>query len=122
MIFCHIIADFNLQGILASMKQKSWWEKQEEYSSLYKYDYIISLIIHSISWTFLIMLPLAIYYDFKISYLFIIQFILNVVLHVVIDNEKANRKTINLITDQILHLIQILITFKFIILERMIYL
>ena len=26
MIFCHIIDDYYLQGILASMKQKSWWK------------------------------------------------------------------------------------------------
>lgn len=27
MIFCHIIDDYNLQGWLASAKQKEWWKK-----------------------------------------------------------------------------------------------
>ena len=27
MIFLHIIDDFCLQGIMASMKQKSWWQE-----------------------------------------------------------------------------------------------
>lgn len=31
MIFMHIIDDYCLQGILASMKQKSWWTEQKEY-------------------------------------------------------------------------------------------
>ena len=39
MIFAHIVDDYYLQGILASMKQKSWWTKQEGYKSLYKNDY-----------------------------------------------------------------------------------
>ena len=28
MIMMHIVDDYYLQGILASMKQKSWWMKQ----------------------------------------------------------------------------------------------
>jgi hypothetical protein len=31
MCFCHIVDDYYLQGILASMKQKNWWTKQESY-------------------------------------------------------------------------------------------
>ena len=31
MFFMHVVADFNLQGIMASMKQKTWWQKQEGY-------------------------------------------------------------------------------------------
>lgn len=27
MLYCHILDDFCLQGILASLKQKSWWEE-----------------------------------------------------------------------------------------------
>ena len=36
MIFLHIIADYNLQGWLASAKQKSYWEEYAP-SELYKY-------------------------------------------------------------------------------------
>ena len=28
--FLHIVADFNLQGMLKDLKQKSWWEKNYE--------------------------------------------------------------------------------------------
>ena len=35
MIFAHIVDDFYLQGILAKMKQKDWWEKQDGYRRLY---------------------------------------------------------------------------------------
>ena len=34
MIFMHILDDYCLQGILASMKQKEWWRKQEQYKEL----------------------------------------------------------------------------------------
>ena len=39
MIFCHIIADYNLQGWLVSAKQKSYWEKNapDSYNILHYY-------------------------------------------------------------------------------------
>ena len=43
MLFAHVINDFGLQGILASMKQKSWWEKNNS-ANMYKYDYIVALL------------------------------------------------------------------------------
>ena len=48
-IFCHIVDDYYLQGILASMKQKTWWPKQEGYRDLYKNDYKMALFIHSVA-------------------------------------------------------------------------
>ena len=36
MLFMHVLDDFRLQGIMAEMKQKSWWEKQEEYTPFYE--------------------------------------------------------------------------------------
>ena len=53
MMFCHIINDYKLQGILASMKQKSWWEENGN-DPLYKHDYIMALFEHSFSWAFLL--------------------------------------------------------------------
>ena len=38
MIFCHIFADINLQGCLADMKCKSWWE-QNYPDKKYENDY-----------------------------------------------------------------------------------
>ena len=110
MIFCHIIYDYKLQGILASMKQKKCWKEQNEYKELYKCDYIWALITHSFSWSFMIMLPIAFINGFQIGIAFLIVFILNMVAHAIVDDLKANKFKINLIQDQIIHLIQIVVT------------
>ena len=60
MLFCHVVDDYYSQGILASMKQKSWWEKNAP-DELYKNDYKMALFMHSFSWSFMIMLPLTVY-------------------------------------------------------------
>ena len=110
MIFLHIIDDYKLQGILASMKQKNWWKEQKEYKDLYKYDYIWALIMHSFSWSFMIMLPFAFILNFNINVAFVIMFVLNLISHALVDNMKANQHSINLIHDQILHIVQIIFT------------
>ena len=61
MLFLHIVDDYYLQGILTKLKQKSWWEENAP-NKLYKHDYIIALIEHAFSWTFMIMLPFTIMY------------------------------------------------------------
>lgn len=58
MLFCHIVDDYYLQGILASMKQKKWWQENAP-DKLYEYDYLIALLMHGFSWAFMIMLPIA---------------------------------------------------------------
>ena len=105
MIFCHIVDDYYLQGILASMKQKLWWQKQENYSDKYKYDYIIALIMHAFSWAFMIMVPLIITGASEIA--ITVSIVINATIHAIIDNLKANKKKINLVQDQISHLLQI---------------
>ena len=106
MVFFHVVADYNLQGWLASAKQKSYWE-QNAPDKLYKYDYIMALIMHSISWTFMIMLPIAYVQQFNVDIMFLIVFIGNVIIHAIIDHMKANKKIINLWQDQFMHMIQI---------------
>lgn len=106
MIFFHVVADYNLQGWLASAKQKFYWE-QNAPEKLYKYDYIMALIMHSISWTFMIMLPIAYVQQFNIDGLFLILFIGNVIFHAIVDHTKANVKLINLWQDQLMHMFQI---------------
>ena len=66
----------------------------------------------------MITLPLLVYqiifhYDYMpFFYAFYpIILIVNMLVHAEIDNEKANKKKINLITDQIGHLIQIILTY-----------
>ena len=48
------------------MKQKKWWQENAP-QKLYKYDYIVALIMHSMSWSFMIMLPIAIGVNFDVS-------------------------------------------------------
>lgn len=110
MIFCHIVDDYYLQGWLTSAKQKSYWEKNAP-DKLYRFDYIMALIMHSLSWSFMIMLPLAVFNNFEVSVLYGVIFAVNAIIHGIVDNLKANAKKINLITDQLIHLTQIIITF-----------
>ncbi len=106
MIFCHILDDYCLQGILASMKQKSWW-KEHAPDKMYEYDYIAALIAHAFSWAFMIQLPILIYMRFNVDWVYFVMFILNVVGHACVDHMKANQRRINLIQDQKYHLLQI---------------
>lgn len=106
MIFCHVVADYNLQGWLASAKTKEFWE-QNAPDELYKKDYICALLMHSISWTFMIMLPIAYVMEFNVTGHFVGYFVTNVIVHMYIDDKKANKKTINLVTDQVCHFVQI---------------
>jgi hypothetical protein len=116
MIFLHIIDDYKLQGILASMKQKKWWLEQKEYKDLYKNDYIMALVEHSFSWAFMIMLPIAFTLNFNISW-WLIAYIINFTVHAFVDDLKANKFKINLVTDQLIHLAQIVATWLIFILR-----
>lgn len=109
MIFCHIVDDYYLQGFLASAKQKKYWQENAP-DKMYKYDYIWALIMHSFSWSFMVMLPIAFTNGFDLNAIFLIAFIANVVIHAITDDLKANKLKINLWQDQITHLCQIAIT------------
>lgn len=120
MLFCHIIDDYYLQGILASMKQKLWWEKNYP-NEKYKNDYKMALFIHSASWSFMTLLPVSIYNI--INYctdafwtMWFIIWIINLIIHMIVDDLKANKLKINLIIDQIIHIIQIVIAFVILVL------
>ena len=106
MIYMHILDDYVLQGILANLKQRSWW-KQNYPDKLYEYDFIVALLMHAMSWSFMIMLPIAAYYGFNVGKDFLAIFYINVVGHAIMDHAKANMHMANLITDQIFHLYQI---------------
>ena len=114
MLFLHVIADFYMQGILAKMKQKSWWE--ENYPEpQYALDYRTALYQHAFMWSFMILIPPILYYTIigcgtKFYIACVILFILNTFIHAAIDDAKANKKTINLTTDQDLHTVQIMIS------------
>ena len=110
MIFCHITDDFYLQGILVNLKQKQWW-KDNYPDDLYKSDWIISLLLHSFSWSFMIHLPIAIYciannIDCWLGYF--VSVLTNTIIHAIIDHFKANKLSMSLTVDQIFHLLQII--------------
>lgn len=111
MIFCHIIDDYYLQGILAQLKQKKWWVDNAS-DKKYKYDYIMALFMHSFSWSFMInslSFIMSIFYNMNFN-LLLLLFIFNIIIHMFIDDLKANKFKINLIQDQSIHLLQILIS------------
>lgn len=110
MVFFHIVDDYYLQGILASLKQKSWWTKNAP-NKLYRFDYIVALVMHSFSWAFMVMLPIAVLHHMNPPGLFYLCFAANAVIHALVDHAKANMGKINLVTDQALHLAQIVATF-----------
>jgi hypothetical protein len=109
MVFCHIVDDYYLQGWFVSAKQKMWWEKNAP-ESLYKYDYIVALFMHSFSWTFSIMLMPTLYIIIMGSSWYPLLFIGNILIHMYVDDLKANKRKISLFQDQIIHLIQIIWT------------
>lgn len=114
MFFCHIVDDFSLQGKFSFLKQKSWWIKACNDDGLnyekYKNDYKIALFEHSLEWSIAIILP-PIFILNANGWILLVCVIINTIIHYIIDNAKANQLRLNLIQDQLLHFIQIIITF-----------
>ena len=117
MILCHVIDDFTLQTTcLSNMKQKEWWVQHvngKKYQ-LYKHDYKMALLMHSMSWSAMILLPIMLLTQTP-QILLLTAFLINTLVHYTTDDLKANRGAINLVTDQIIHIAQILITWYVII-------
>ena len=109
MILMHIVDDYYLQGILASMKQKKWWIKQEGYKSLYKNDYKMALLMHSMSWSIMILLPAMFFLNVN-QYVLLGIFVINTFIHYHIDDLNANKLQINLMFDQTIHIMQVITT------------
>ena len=110
MVFCHIVDDYYLQCKLALFKQRSWWEEKAT-DEMYKYDYIVGLIIHSFSWAFMVMMPVAVSQRLDIGAGFAAMFVANTAIHAIVDDLKANKRKINLVMDQSIHIGQIIVTF-----------
>lgn len=111
MIFAHITDDYYLQGWLASAKTKKWREKNAP-DKLYSKDYIMALFCHSLSWSIMVFLPILIYSLYNQIDLdwFYLVLPINLIIHAIIDDLKANKFKINLIIDQSIHFTQIFIT------------
>jgi len=110
MIFCHIIDDFVLQGKLTDFKQRKWWK--DNYPNMkYQYDFVTCLALHAMEWSFMILLPLAIYVKFNVTWLYAIGFIINSIIHALVDDMKCNKEWFCLEADQLIHICQIILTF-----------
>lgn len=109
MMFNHVLDDYALQGILAQMKQRAWWEENAP-DAMYENDFVAALAAHAFSWTFMIMLPVTYVAELNIGLSFILAFCVNMFIHAIVDDMKANKKRINLVTDQAIHLAQIFVT------------
>ena len=113
MIFCHLIDDYKLQGILANMKQQKWWKENAD-KYLYRNDYKMALIEHAFSWSFTITLPFLVIAFIQnnelLTVLLIVSYIINTAIHAFVDDLKANKFKINLVEDQLAHLLQIICT------------
>jgi len=120
-VLLHLIADYVLQGCLASLKQRAWWtakleaiRKPEDKTTdiikawkLYQYDFICALMCHALMWSLVTFLPLM----WKVHPLVFAGIVGgNMIVHAIVDDLKANRCCINLWVDQILHLVQIVAT------------
>lgn len=92
------------------MKQIDWWKKNVP-DRMYENDWIVALAMHAFSWSFMIMLPIAFYMSFELTAFYFVALLVNMVIHFVVDHMKANIKRINLMTDQSIHIFQILLTF-----------
>lgn len=107
MFFCHFLFDFYVQTKSnGDIKKKEWWEKRHKKSGKRKYNYIMGLLMHSFVWSMAILFPF--YYIEKTLHYFVM--IINIIIHAIIDNEKTNKKSISSMQDQLLHVIQILLT------------
>jgi hypothetical protein len=118
MIFMHLIADYSLQGCLANLKQRSYWEKYDTPDHKYEDDYKAALLCHSVEWSICIHIPLIIlsFIDnipHKYASVLVLFIAVNTMIHDIVDDMKANDKSINLRQDQAVHIGQIIITWVF---------
>lgn len=108
MVFCHVIEDFHVQGILADLKQRMWWLNNvtgKGFGHRYDRDYIAALLAHGFEWSFIVHIPLMYFVGFNTVVL--ASLCCNALLHAFIDDLKCNRLRTNLIQDQLLHILQI---------------
>lgn len=109
MLFLHLIDDYKLQGILAEMKQKSWWDERTK-DKKYRYDYLVALYEHAFMNSVMIHIPIYLFMSRNIVFL-ISTILMCTVLHAFCDGLKANFKIINLLQDQLFHIATIVILY-----------
>ena len=110
MLLAHIVEDFHLQGRMADMKQKIWWLKQTD-DPKYQHDYIPVLLLHGFEWAICVSIPVFFYTGFEPSMGYVFMACIMAILHSLVDHMKCNEMCINLVTDQAIHMVQIIVLF-----------
>ena len=115
MFLFDIIDDFVLQPVcLSKIKQKRYWIEECEKNNLdiskYDKDYITALLMHGLSWSIMIHIPLMFLGGINDDLILLLSVLYNTLIHSFIDDLKANKLKINLDVDQCLHGLQIIIT------------
>ena len=110
----HFVADFTLQGLFKNLKCKDWWIRELHelnycvyHGSKYKHDYKCALILHGLYWSLVTYAPI---WYFASDWTAGAAVAVNACVHAVIDHFKCNRYALNLVEDQVLHFMQITIT------------
>lgn len=109
MIFLHLVDDYKMQGILAEMKQKGWWEKNCP-DKKYSKDYMVALVEHGFMNSFMIHIPIYLFLNRDIILIGLTMMVATLA-HAIIDDLKANKRRINLIQDQIFHIVTIFVLY-----------
>ena len=105
MLFAHVIADYTLQGNFVFLKTKKFWVEQGKNEN----SFIPALIAHSFLVSFCISLPL--YMADVTESKMVASIIINTIIHSIVDHLSANSNKFGLITDQLIHVIQIVLTY-----------
>ena len=115
MFLLHLIADYTLQGCLANLKQRKWWEEQipknmkepDRFAmwKRYKNDYQAALWCHGMYWSLVVCLPLLLAGGFWYA----LNSLAHGAIHVFVDDAKANRMKLNLWQDQAIHSLQVIL-------------
>ena len=114
MILAHIIDDFVLQPqCLSELKQKDYWYRKGIWKGIWKFDFLCAGLIHSISWSCMIVLPVLFLKELTPQLELYIKWVTlaNIIVHFIVDNLKANMKHINLWIDQLIHFLQIFVSY-----------
>ena len=118
-LFFHFIGDYILQvNVLAKLKDVHTWldlkkendtKPESQRFKIHPYiDWIWAMIAHSIIWSFCVHFPVLLLGTVEPNKLALSIFV-QAIFHFVIDSNKCNTYKVSMTTDQICHLVQILV-------------
>jgi len=74
----------------------------------------MALFEHSLEWSIAIILPIIFILDVP-GWVLLCSVVINTIIHYIVDNAKANQLRLNLIQDQLIHFIQIIVSWLIIV-------